>query len=97
MMRHSASTSSRRVNSVASPRIESSRLPNTGVGENNIDLPLRLSYGVVKTTKVGQLGNVSPNSRHVGADCLHGIVELLLPTARDEDIGTFLDEKLCGS
>jgi hypothetical protein len=43
------------------------------------------------------LGNVSLNSRNVGADGLHGLVELLLAAARDEDIGTLIDEKLCGS
>src|SRR6202040_993229 len=37
------------------------------------------------------------NPRNVGADCLHGLVEFLLAAARDEDIGTLFDEKLCRS
>src|SRR5713226_4028857 len=73
------------------------KLANVGVGENNIDLPLHLSDGLVKTIKVSQLGNVSLNSRNVGADCLHGLVEFLLAAARDEDIGTLFDEKFCRS
>src|SRR6266404_6121534 len=73
------------------------KFANAGVGENNIDSPLHLRDGLIKTIKVSQLGNVSLNSRNVGADCLHGLVEFLLAAARDEDIGTFFDEELCRS
>src|ERR1700674_908535 len=73
------------------------KFANAGVGENNIDSPLHLGDGLVKTIKVSQFGNVSLNSRNVGADCLHGLVEFLLPTARDEDIGALFHEKLCRS
>jgi len=67
------------------------------VGENDIDSPFRLRNGLVKTIKVCQLGNVSLNSRNVAADCLHGLIELLLASANNEDIGTFVDEKFCSS
>src|SRR5690348_13646086 len=70
---------------------------DASVGENNIDSPLHLSDGFVKTIKVGQFGNVSLNSRNVGADVLHGLVELLLSAARNENIGTLFDEKFCRS
>src|SRR5713101_7447538 len=73
------------------------KFANAGVGENNIDSPLRVRDGLVETIKVGQFGNVALNARHIAADCLHGLVEFLLPTARDEDIGTLFDEKLCRS
>src|SRR2546422_1743093 len=73
------------------------KFANAGVGENNIDSPLHLSNRLVKTIKVSQLGNVSLNSRNVGADCLHGVVEFLLAAARDEDIGALFDEELCRS
>src|ERR1700719_434649 len=76
---------------------EGDKFANAGVGENNIDSPLQLSDGLVKTIKVSQLGNISLNARNVGADCLHGLVEFLLPAARDEDIGTLFDKKLCRS
>src|SRR3981189_579817 len=71
------------------------KFAHAGVGENNINSPLHLSDGLVKTIKVSQLGNVSLNSRNVSADCLHGLVEFLLAAARDEDIGTLFDEELC--
>src|SRR6266478_4340983 len=71
------------------------KFANTGVSENNIDSPLHLSNRLVKTIKVSQLGNVSLNSRNVGADCLHGLVKFLLAAARNEDIGTLFDEKFC--
>src|SRR5487761_381570 len=76
---------------------QGNKFGSAGVGENYIDSPLRLSDGLVKTIKVSQLGNVSLNSRNVGADCLHGLVEFLLAAARDEDTGTLVDEKLCRS
>src|SRR6266550_4270773 len=73
------------------------KFAHAGVGENNINSPLNLRDGLVKTIKVSQLGNVSLNSRNVGADCLHGLVKFLLAAARDEDIGTLLDEKFSSS
>jgi hypothetical protein len=56
--------------------------PNASVGENNIDSPLQLSDGFVETIKIGQLGNVTLNSRNIVADCLHDLVESLLAAAR---------------
>src|SRR5260221_3499546 len=70
---------------------------HAGIRENNVDSPLHLGDGLVKTIKVGQLGDVALNSRDVGADCLHGLIEFLLATARYEDIGTLFDEKFCRS
>src|SRR6266403_3894366 len=71
------------------------KFTNAGVGENKIDSAFHLSNRLVKTINVSQLGNVSLNSRNVGADCLHGLVEFLLAAARDEDIRTLFDEKFC--
>ena len=70
---------------------------HAGIRENNVDSPLHLGDGFVKTIKVGQLGDVALNARNVGADCLHSLVEFLLATARYEDIGTLFDEKFCRS
>src|SRR6202051_1450652 len=68
-----------------------------GIGENNIDSPLHVEDGLVKTIKVSQLGNVSLNSRNVDADCLPGLGEFLLAAAGDEDIGPLFGEELCRS
>jgi len=73
------------------------KFANAGVGEDNIDSPLRLRDGLVKAIEVDQLRDISLNSRNVGADCLHGLVEFVLAAARDEDIGALFDEKLCSS
>src|SRR6266481_4961669 len=78
-------------------RPKGNKFAHAGIGENNIDSPLHLSDGLVKTIKVSQLGNVSLNSRNVGADWLNGLVEFLLAAARDEDVGTLFDEKFCRS
>ena len=73
------------------------KVGNAGVGENNIDSPLHLRDGLVKSIEVSQFGNVSLNSRNVGADCLHGLIKLLLAAPRDEDERALIYEKLCGS
>src|SRR5258708_12930726 len=70
------------------------KFANASVSENNIDSPLRLSDGFVETIKIVQFGNVALNARNIAADCLHGLVEFLLPAAGDEDVGTLFDEKL---
>src|SRR5437899_9399313 len=73
------------------------KFANAGVGENNIDSPLRLSDGLVKTIKIGQFGKVSLHARNVAPNCLHGLVEFLLAAARDEDVSALFDKKLCRS
>src|SRR5258706_14625502 len=73
------------------------KFAKAGVGENNIDSPLHLRDGLVKTIKVSQLGDVSLNSRNVRANCPHGLVEFLLAAARNEDVGALFDEKFCRS
>src|SRR5260370_11956236 len=78
-------------------RPKGNKFANTGVGENNIYSPLHLRDRLVKTIEVSQLGNVSLNARNVAADCLHGLVKFLRAAARDEDIGSLFDEKLCSS
>src|ERR1700730_6620709 len=75
---------------------QGSKFSDAGVGENDIDSPLRLD-GLIKTVKVGQFGNVSLNASNVATDCFHGLVEFLLTTARDEDVGTLFHEELCCS
>src|SRR4029434_1424672 len=70
-----------------------SKLSDTGVSEKNIDSPIRLD-DFVETIHVGQFGNVSLNACNVLADCLHGLVEFLLATACDEDVGTFANKQL---
>jgi hypothetical protein len=64
---------------------------------NNVDSTLHPGDGLVETIKVIQVGNISLNARNVAADCLYGLVELLLAAARDEDIRTFFGEQLCRS
>src|SRR3984957_6288877 len=76
---------------------DGNKFSNAGVGENNIDSPLYLGDGLVKTIKIGQSGNVALNAGNVGADGLHGLVEFLLPATGDEDVGALSREKFCGS
>ena len=70
------------------------KFSETGVSKNDIDSSLCLD-GLVETIKIGQFGNISLNAGNIAADCLHGLIEFILTTARDEDVSTFSDEELC--
>ena len=76
---------------------EGNKFANASVGENNIESSLYLRDNLVETIKVIQFGNISLNSKNVAADCLYGLVEFRLATARDEDIRTVFGEQLCRS
>jgi hypothetical protein len=73
---------------------QGSKFSNPGVGENDIDSPLRLD-GLIESVKVGQFGNVALNARNIAADCLDGLIKLLLAAARNEDVGALFDEEFC--
>src|SRR5882672_1857684 len=73
------------------------KFANAGVGENNVQVPLHLGNGLVKTVKVGEFGDVTLNARDIPANGLHGLVEFLLAAARDEDISSLFDEEFCRS
>src|SRR5580765_1802279 len=75
-------------------RPERNKFADAGIGEDDIDSPLFLGDVLIKTIKIGKVGNVSLNSGNVGADCLHGLVKFLLAASRDEDIGALFDEKV---
>src|SRR5579859_133254 len=72
---------------------EGSKFSDAGIGENHIDSPFGCG-GLVEAIKIGQFRNVSLNASDVAANCFHGLIELLLTAARDEDIGAFFYEEL---
>ena len=43
---------------------------------------------------ISEIGRVAAHAGHVPANQLDGLVERLLPSARDENIGSFFNEKL---
>src|SRR6202011_1806102 len=72
---------------------QGSEFAYAGIGDQGIDLSLRL-HGLVESIEVRQFGDVPANTFNVAADRLHGLVEFLLPAARYEDVGAFIDEPL---
>src|ERR1700733_6147307 len=64
---------------------ERNKFTNAGIGENSVDSSLHLTDCLVKTIQIGQFCDVPLNARHVTADCLYGLIEFPLATARDED------------
>src|ERR1700723_1888660 len=75
--------------------VQGSKFRDAGIGENDIDSPPGRN-GLVETIKVGQFGNVSLNASNITANCSLRLVEFLLTTARDEDVGALFYEELCG-
>src|SRR5579862_1744154 len=74
---------------------EGNEFADAGVGEDNMGSPLHFADGLVEMIKIGHFGDVAPNAGRIGTDCLHGLVEFLLATPRDEDIASFFDEEFC--
>src|SRR5260221_13115577 len=60
----------------------------------DVDLSLFPLDRVEQTVEVVEIGRVAAHAGHVPADQLDGLVERLLPTARDENIGAFVNEPL---
>src|ERR1700730_223602 len=73
-----------------------SEFAGAGISDQDVNLPLCL-HGLVEAIEVLQFGDISPNSCHVAADRLDGLVEFLLAATRYEDVGALIDEPLrCG-
>src|SRR6266403_4083613 len=72
---------------------QGSKLTVACVGEHDIDPPLLLDR-LVETIEVRQFGNVSLDTGDAAADRIHGLIEFLPATARNEDMSTLLDEEL---
>src|SRR5579859_6517688 len=75
---------------------ERRKFRNAGIGEDDVKVSLCLD-SIIKAIKVVQFGNVSLNASNIAADCFHGLVEFLLTTTRDENVGTRFHEELCCS
>jgi hypothetical protein len=73
---------------------EGHEFADAGVGEDNIDSSFHFADCLVEKVKIGHFGNVALNTGHIGTDCLHGLVKLLLAAPCDENISTFIDEQL---
>jgi len=69
-------------------RYERHEFPQARIGDDDIDSASR-SDRLVEAVQVAQIGHVPPHAARVVTDLPHGIVELPLAAARDEDIGTF--------
>jgi hypothetical protein len=74
-----------------------SKVSIAGTGEQDIDPPLFLFHGVVQPVKIGEVRGVTLHARDILADGLHRFIQFLLAAASDENVCSFLDEKLGGS
>ena len=79
--------------SVISPSGTASR-PAAGARAQDVDLALFPLDCVEQTVEVVEIGRVAAHAGHVPANQPDGLVERLLPSARDENIGAFFNEPL---
>src|SRR6185312_5368637 len=60
----------------------------------NVDPALFPLDYIEQAVEVVEIGRVAAHAGHVPANQLHGLIEHLLPPARDENVGTFFNEPL---
>src|ERR1700760_557428 len=65
-----------------------------GARVQDVDLALFPLDRLEQTVEVVEIGRVAAHAGYVPADQPEGLVERLLPPARDEDIGAFFNEPL---
>src|SRR5580704_10677605 len=62
--------------------------------EQHVDLALLALDRIEQAVQIVQIGCVTAHARYVPANRLDGLIELLLPAAAAENIGTFFNEPL---
>jgi hypothetical protein len=65
----------------------------SGAGEEDVDLALLALNRIVETVEIIQVGGVALHAGDVFADELHGLIELVLAAAGDEDVRSLFDEE----
>jgi hypothetical protein len=60
----------------------------------DVDLALFPLDRVEQTVEVVEIGRVAAHAGHVPANQLDGLIELLLPPTRDENVGTLFNKAL---
>src|SRR5258708_5917133 len=65
-----------------------------GARVRDVDLALSPLDRAEQAVEVGETGRVAAHAGHVPANQLDGLVERLLPPARDENIGAFFNKQL---
>src|SRR6202035_497680 len=67
---------------------------HAGARVQDVDLALYPLDRIEQAVEVVEIGRVAAHARHVPANQLDGLVERLLPPARDENVGAFFNEPL---
>ncbi len=65
-----------------------------GARVQDVDLALFALDRIEQAVEVVEIGRVAAHAGHVPANQLDGLVERLLPPARDENVGAFFNEPL---
>jgi len=65
-----------------------------GARVQDVDFALFPLDCLEQAVEVVEIGHVAAHAGHVPANQLDGLIELLLPPTRDENVGTLFDEAL---
>ncbi len=65
------------------PTATGGNVPNSGVCEDNVDVPDLFAYKLVESIKVGRFRNIALDSSGIRSEFRHRIVEFILPSPRD--------------
>ena len=65
-----------------------------GTGPEHVDGALLVPHCLEQTVEVVEVGRIGLHAGHIPADQLHGFVQRILPSARDEDVSPFVHEQL---
>jgi hypothetical protein len=69
-------------------------LAHPGTCPQHVNYALFLLDRLEQTVQIGEVGRIGLHAGHVPADQLDGFVQRLLPSARDEDVSSFVHEQL---
>ena len=62
-----------------------------------MELAFLCSYFLVQPVQVVEIGDVPLNGSHIAADLGNGLIQLRLPAARDENVGSLFHKAFSGS
>src|ERR1700733_11716159 len=65
-----------------------------GTREQDVDLPLLALDRIEQAVQIVQISCVTLDAGYIPANRLHGLIELLLPSTRDENVSAFFNEQL---
>ncbi len=71
------------------------KLAEPGACEQHVDLSLLLPHRLIKPVQIRKVRSIALHTRHIPANRLHRLIQLVLSPASDEHVRAFFHEQLC--